>query len=126
MKQIKGIIVILSLAFSLGFIPTTAIAAGPLSAASAKASIKTVIGHTKEAIKAIDSGENNKSIKTHIKAALRESKEITGTELLEKKRLKVSRSLKKARSALKKDNKEETKAFLIKTVEDFEKLKSYI
>ncbi len=123
MKLFKSFIVALSLTFSLGFFPTTVISAEP---AAAEASINFVIHHAKEAIKAIDGGESENSVRLHIKAALRECKKITGAEMLEKKRLKVSRLFKKARTELKNGEREKAKAFLSDAEEKFEILKKYI
>lgn len=126
MKLLKSFIIALSLALSLGGVSSTAIAAGPPSAASSVKAINLVLEHVAAGIKAIDNGETSAAVKEHIRTALRESKEITGAELLEKKRLKASRSLKKARSALKKGDTAGTKSFLEKTAKDFETLKKYI
>ncbi len=126
MNLFKSIIVTLTLAFSLGFLPTTVFAAAPTSPAEAKASINLVIGHASEAVKSIEAGEDENSIRVHIKAALRECKKITGAEQLEKKRLKVSRLFKKARTALKKGDRDKAKDYLIDAEKKFEILKEYL
>lgn len=120
MKLLKSFIVAILIALSLGIVSTTAIAAPPLEG------INLVLGHIAEAIKAIDAGESKEAVRVHVLASLRESKEITGTELLEKNRLKASRSLKKARTALKKGDSQTAKDLLSKTEKSFEGLKNLL
>lgn len=114
MKLLKSFILAISLVFSLGAV------AGPSE------DIDIVLGHVAEAIKAIDAGKSQEEVREHIKASLRVCKEITGKEMLEKKRLKHSRLLKKARTALKKGEPQKAKDFLIETEKKFESLKRYI
>jgi len=126
MKLLKSFIIVFSLALTLGFVSTSVIAAGPPTAASGLKGINGVQGHVTEAIAAIDAGESQEAVRQHIKVALRICKEIVGTEVLEKKRLKYSRLLKKARTALKKDKPQEAKVFLIDAKKKFETLKSLV
>lgn len=120
MKLLKSFIFIFALALSLGSFSTIVAAAPPIEG------INLVLGHVDEAIKAIDAGESNEVAREHILASLRESKKITGTELLEKNRLKASRSLKKARTALKKDDTQKTKELLGEAEKKFTDLKKFI
>ena len=120
MNLFKSFIFTFALALSLGAFSTTVNAASPMEG------INLVLGHIDEAVKAIDAGESNEVVREHILASLRESKEITGTELLEKNRLKASRSLKKARTALKKDDTKKTKELLGEAEKKFTDLKKFI
>lgn len=118
MKIIKSFIIAVSLALSLGYVST--------AAATSLDQIKLVQSHIAEAVKAIDAGESNEVAREHVLASLRESKEITGTEMLEKNRLKASRPLKKARTALKQDDPQKAKEFLGEAEKKFEGLKKLL
>ena len=120
MKLLKSFIFAFALALSLGSFSTTVAAAPPIKG------INLVLGNVAEAIKAIDAGESNEAAREHVLASLRESKEILGTEMLEKNRLKASRSLKKARTALKKDDTQKTKELLGEAEKKFTDLKKFI
>jgi hypothetical protein len=126
MKLLKSFIIGLSLAFSLGFIPTTVIAAGPPTSASTLNGINTVLEHVSEAIKAIDAKVEPNEVREHIKVALRNCKEITGKESMEKKRLKYSRLLKKARTEIKNGYPDHARELLVETHAKFESLKKLI
>ena len=118
MKSLKSFIIAVSLLLSLGYVS--------IAAATSLDQIKLVQSHIAEAIKAIDAGESNEVAREHVLASLRESKEITGTEMLEKNRLKASRPLKKARTALKKDDPQKAKEFLGEAEKKFAGLKKYL
>ncbi|NOR71274.1 MAG: YfdX family protein [Methylomarinum sp.] len=120
MNIIKSFIFIFALALFLGSFSTTVSAAPPIEG------INLVLGHVTEAIKAIDAGESNEAVREHVLASLRESKEILGTEMLEKNRLKASRSLKKARTALKKGDTQKAKNLLGEAEKKFADLKKFI
>ncbi len=126
MTLLKSFIVALSLAFSLGIMSTAAIAAGPPTAASTTKSINAVLAHTDEAIKAIDADAGPNEVRAHIKMALRECKEITGAEAMEKRRLKFSRLFKKARTEVKNGFAEQAREHLVEAKEKFESLKKYM
>ena len=118
MKLLKSFIIAVLLALSLGYVST--------AAATSLDKINLVQKHIAEAIKTIDAGESNEAAREHVLASLRESKEITGTELLEKNRLKASRPLKKARTALKKDDAQKAKELLGEAEKKFEGLKKLL
>ncbi len=119
MKLLKSFIFAFALALSLGSFSTT-VTAAPIEG------INLVLDHVAEAIKAIDAGESNEAVREHVLASLRESKEILGTEMLEKNRLKASRSLKKARTALKKGDTQKAKDLLGEAEKKFADLKKFI
>ena len=120
MKLLKSFILAFTLALSLGSFSSTVAAAPPIEG------INLVLGHVAEAIKAIDAGESNEAVREHILVSLRESKEILGTELLEKNRLKASRSLKKARTAVKKNDTKTAKDLLVEAEKKFTGLKKFL
>ena len=120
MKLLKSFFFAFVLALSLGSFSTTVAAAPPIEG------INLVLGHVAEAIKAIDAGESNEAAREHVLASLRESKEILGTEMLEKNRLKASRSLKKARTALKKGDTQKAKGLLVEAEKKFTDLKKFL
>ena len=105
MKLLKGAVVAVSLALSLGSFSTTAVACedgrtcfGPEQA------IDIVSGHIAEAIKGIDAKEGKHEILMHIKAAKDGSKEINANDKVDVARGRAVGHLKKARSAMKKDD----------------------
>lgn len=126
MKLLKSFIVVFSLALSLGSFSVAVFAIDPVPPPPASEGIKQVLDHVADAIKALDAGESKGAIREHIMIALRISKEIHGTELLDVNRLKANRVLKKARTAAKKDDKEKTKELLNDVVARFKGLKKYI
>jgi len=126
MKLLKSYIVVLSLALSSGFFSSTVYAIDLEMPAHPLEGINLVLGHLEEAKKAVAAGESADVIREHIQAALRISKEISGKEQLDRNRLKAGRYLKRAKSAAKKGDTDETNKQLDEGIKRFTDLKSWI
>ena len=127
MKLLKSVIVAFSLALSLGFFSTTAVACesgrtcyGPYEA------IEIVLGHIGMAIKAVDEGQNGPSVNVHVKAALAASKEINANDKVDVARSRANAHLKKARSAFRKSKMQDGEDHLGMAEKAFEGLKGML
>lgn len=126
MKLLKSAVVAVSLALSLGSFSTTAVACedgrtcfGPMEA------INITLGHVAEAMKALNDGSTDQAL-VHIKAAQSANKEINANDVVDRNRQRANGSLKKAKSALKKDDATGATAHLEKAERGFEALKSML
>lgn len=88
--------------------------------------INVVLNHVDAAIKSTNSGADNTLIRSHIMQALRSSKEINANDKLDRSRLRANGYLKKARTALKKNNITLVKSFLDKAREKYNGLKKLL
>ena len=127
MKLLKSAVVAVSLALSLGSFSTTAVACedgrtcfGPEEA------INITIGHVAEAIKLLDAKEGKHEILMHIKAAKDSSKEINANDKVDIARGRAVGHLKKARSAIKKDQMQEGEDHLGAAEKGFTALKGLL
>lgn len=127
MQIIKSAVIAVSLALSLGTFSTSAVACedgrtcfGPLEATN------ITLGHIAEAIKAADTGAGTQEILMLIKEAKSSSKEINANDKVDVARGRAIGKLKKARSAFKKDKKEDGKNYLGEAEKGFQSLKGLI
>ena len=127
MNILKSAVFAFCLAFSLGAFTTTAVACergktciDPIDG------INTVLGHITEAIAAIDADAGKDVIQGHIKQAKKKSKEISANDKVERSRIRANGFLKKARSAIKKDDTQKAKELLGEAEKAFADLKKLI
>ena len=126
MKLLKSAVVAVTLALSLGSFSTTAVACedgrtcfGPMEA------INITLGHVAEAMKALNDGSSEQAM-VHIKAAQNSNKEINANDVVDRNRQRANSSLKKAKTALKKDDAAGATKHLEKAERGFEALKGMI
>jgi len=127
MKLLKSAVVAASLALSLGSFSTAAVACedgrtcfGPEQA------IDITAGHVAAAIKAADDKSGKDEVLALIKKAKDSSKEINANDVVDRKRQRAVGHLKKAKSALKKDDFQSAEDHLGAAEKGFVELKSFL
>ena len=127
MKLLKSAVIAASLALSLGSFSTAAVACedgrtcfGPEQA------IDISVGHIAEAIKVADKKSGKQEVLMLIKKAKDSSKEINANDVVDRKRQRAVGHLKKAKSALKKDDFQGAEDHLGAAEKGFTELKSFL
>ncbi len=126
MEFIKKFVMAFALAFAMVSVAPTAIAAGKIENATAEevaAAIDACVDLTAEALSAVQSGEDKKSILPILKKVKQAAKRIE-SNVVWRLRSKATERVTKARSALKKGDNDKAEKLLTEASEIFAEVKS--